>query len=61
MAVIEALLQRSVTYPSILQVAIGILGLAVAAFAYRYLWVPYSLPYKNFQGKHQTMTANRLC
>jgi hypothetical protein len=47
MTVVEALLQRPIAYPSALQVAIGILGVAVAA---GYLLVPYSLPYKNFQG-----------
>lgn len=61
MTVLEALLQRSVAYPSILQVAIGILGLAVTALVYRYLWVPYSLPYKNFQGEHQITMMSKLC
>jgi NhaP-type Na+/H+ or K+/H+ antiporter len=51
MSVLDALLRQPLPLPTLFQALAAIVALAVLAFLYRWVWVPYSLPYKNFQGK----------
>lgn len=50
MSILDALLRQPLPLPTLFQALAAIVALAVLAFLYRWVWVPYSLPYKNFQG-----------